>query len=41
MSKFSGSIFDSETPSVVKVSRVGSAAILSTCAMLLYMILTI
>ena len=41
MSKYDGTIFDSDVPVVVKVSRVSMAIVLSLCAMATYMILAI
>jgi len=41
MSKFAGTVFDPATPAITRVSRVGAAAVVSTCAMLFYMLLTL
>jgi hypothetical protein len=41
MEKLTGSIFDSETPTVIKVSRIAGAAVLTACAAMFYMVLAL
>lgn len=41
MSKFTGSVFDSDTPTVIKVSRIAGAAVLTACAAMFYMVLAL
>lgn len=38
---FMGSVFDRETPTVIKVTRVAGAAVLAACAAMFYMVLAL